>query len=206
MSLKFLGISTIVLLLSNCANMNQSDCLTADWQLIGFEDGRFGKNESHISQHRKECAEHGVTPDLTAYRKGHFDGSERFCTANNGFSRGRQGNNYNRSCPEQFEAAFLKGFGDGQTLYGLKKVLNQRSAELEGAFKDIDRLEHTIAEKSEQMIADGLKRDQRLMVRDEIAQHQQQQADLYDALPELKQEFENALQTYELAKDAFSNY
>jgi phosphoenolpyruvate carboxylase len=56
------------------------------------------------------------------------------------------------------------------------------------------------------MIADGLKRDQRLMVRDEIAQHQQQQADLYDALPELKQEFENALQTYELAKDAFSNY
>jgi hypothetical protein len=206
MPLKFLGITAMVILLSNCANMNESDCLTADWQLIGFEDGSFGKNESHISQHRKECAEHDVTPDLTAYRKGHFDGSKRFCTANNGFSRGRQGNEYNRSCPEQFEAAFLKGFSDGQTLYGLKKVLNQRAADLEGAYKDIDWHEHAIAEKSELMIADGLKRDQRLMVRDEIAQHQQQQAGLYDALPELKLAFENALQTYELGKDEFSYY
>lgn len=206
MYLKFLSFSVMTVLLSNCANMNESDCLTADWQLIGFEDGRFGKNESHISQHRKECAEHGVTPDLSSYRKGHFSGSERFCTANNGFSQGRQGNNYNRSCPEQFEAAFLKGFGDGQTLYGLKEVLNQCTAALEGAYKDIDRLEYAIAEKSELMITDGLKRDQRLMVRDEIAQHQQKQADLYDALPELKQEFEDALQTYELSKKEFSNY
>jgi hypothetical protein len=206
MYIKFLGLTVIILLLSNCANMNESDCLTADWHLIGFEDGSFGKQESHISQHRKECAEHGVTPDLTAYRKGHFAGSKRFCTANNGFSRGRQDKDYSRSCPEQFEAAFLVGFRDGQTLYGLKKVLNQRAGDLEGTYKDIDWLEHAITEKSELMIADGLKRDQRIMVRDEIAQHQQQQVDLYDALPELKQEFESALHTYELAKAEFSYY
>lgn len=199
-------MTAIILLLSNCANMNESDCLNADWQLIGFEDGSFGKNESHISQHRKECAEHGVTPDLMDYRNGHFDGSKRFCTANNGFSRGRQGKDYSRSCPEQFEAEFLKGFSDGQTLYGLKKILNQRAADLEGAYKDIDWLEHVIAEKSELMIADGLKRDQRIMVRNEVAQHQQQQVELYNTLPELKQDFEHALQSYERGKDKFSYY
>jgi hypothetical protein len=206
MHIKFLAMTAIILLLSNCANMNESDCLNADWQLIGFEDGSFGKNESHISQHRKECAEHGVTPDLMDYRNGHFDGSKRFCTANNGFSRGRQGKDYSRSCPEQFEAEFLKGFSDGQTLYGLKKILNQRAADLEGAYKDIDWLEHVIAEKSELMIADGLKRDQRIMVRNEVAQHQQQQVELYNTLPELKQEFEHALQSYERGKDKFSYY
>jgi len=206
MYIKFLAMTATILLLSHCANMNESDCLTADWQLIGFEDGSFGKNESHISQHRKECAEHGVTPDLTAYRKGHFEGSTRFCTANNGFSRGRQGKGYNRSCPAQFEAEFLAGFTDGQTLYGLKKVLNQRTAALESTYKNIDWLEHAMAEKSELMIADGLKREQRIMIRDDIAQHQQQQVDLYDALFELKQEFENAQQTYELAKAEFSYY
>ena len=199
-------MTAIILLLSNCANMNESDCLNADWQLIGFEDGSFGKNESHISQHRKECAEHGVTPDLMDYRNGHFDGSKRFCTANNGFSRGRQGKDYSRSCPEQFEAEFLKGFSDGQTLYGLKKILNQRAADLEGAYKDIDWLEHVIAEKSDLMIADGLKRDQRIMVRNEVAQHQQQQVELYNTLPELKQDFEHALQGYERGKDKFSYY
>jgi hypothetical protein len=206
MYLRFLGIATIGLLLSNCANMNESDCLTADWQLIGFEDGSFGKNESHISQHRKECAEHSVTPDLTAYRKGHFAGSKRFCTANNGFSRGQEGKNYSRSCPEQFEADFLAGYTDGQTLHGLKKLLNKRSAELEGAYRNLDRLEHSIADKSELMIADGLKREQRIIIRDEIAQHQQQQDALFSALPELKQEFESALQSYELGKQEFSYY
>lgn len=206
MYLRFLGITTITLLLSSCANMNESDCVTADWHLIGFEDGSLGKNESQISQHRKECSKHGVTPDLTAYRNGHFEGSKRFCTTNNGFTRGHQGKDYDRSCPEQFETAFLTGFSDGQTLYGLKTVLNQRAADLEGAYEELDWLEHTITEKSEQMIADGLTRKQRITIRDEIAQHQQQQVEMFDLLAELKQEFENAHQAYEQKKDAFSDY
>ena len=121
MHLKRLGITSAILLLSSCANMNESDCLTADWNLIGFEDGSFGKNESHIKQHRKDCAGHGVTPDLSAYRQGHFDGSKRFCKANNGFSRGRQGKDYNRSCPQQLQVV-----GDNcdynLCLYGLEKT------------------------------------------------------------------------------------
>jgi hypothetical protein len=206
MHLKRLGITSAILLLSSCANMNESDCLTADWKLIGFEDGSFGKNESTISQHRKECAEYGVTPDLNVYRQGHFDGSKRFCTANNGFSQGRQGKDYSRSCPQQFEAEFLIGFADGQTLHALKKELNQKTSELEDAYENLDRLEHTIAEKSELMIADGLKREQRIMIRDEITLHYQQQDELLNILPELKREFENATQTYETGKDEFSYY
>jgi phosphoenolpyruvate carboxylase len=88
----------------------------------------------------------------------------------------------------------------------LKKVLNQRAAELEGAYQNLDWLEHVIAEKNELMIADGLKREQRIMIRDEIAQHQQHQDEIFSALPKLKQEFENALQTYELGKQEFSYY
>ena len=206
MYLRFLTISVTVVLLSSCANMNKSDCLTADWRLIGFEDGSFGHNESHVSQHRKECAEHGVTPDLAAYRNGHIEGSKNFCTTNNGFSHGRQGKNYKRNCPAQFEAAFLRGLTDGQTLYALKKILSQRTAELESTYEDIDSLERAIIEKSELMVADGLKRDQRLMLRDEIALHQLQQGELYDTLPNLKQEFENALQDYEQGKETFSSY
>lgn len=206
MYLKLLGIISFVLLLSSCTNMNQSDCLNADWQLIGFEDGNFGKNESSISRHRKECAKHGVTPDLTAYREGHFNGSKRFCTANNGFYLGHQGKSYNRSCPAQLEAIFLDGFTDGQTLFGLKEVLNQQADELENAYQNLDNLEHIIADKSELMVADGLSREQRIIIRNQITQHQQQQNELFNFLPELKQRFENALQTYELRKDEFSNY
>ena len=100
----------------------------------------------------------------------------------------------------------MKGLTDGQTLYALKKILSQRTAELESTYEDIDSLERAIIEKSELMVADGLKRDQRLMLRDEIALHQLQQGELYDTLPNLKQEFENALQDYEQGKETFSSY
>ncbi|MBU3004709.1 DUF2799 domain-containing protein [Paraglaciecola arctica] len=206
MYLRFLALVSVTVLLSNCANMNKSDCLTADWQLIGFEDGSLGENESHVAQHRKDCSEHGVTPDLALYRQGHFEGSKQFCTTTNGFNRGLKGKEYKRNCPQQFEEAFLSGFTDGQHLYSLKKVLNQRANELEDAYKELDWLEHTIAEKSEVMIADGLNRDQRIVVRDEISEHQEQQRFLYSVLHELKQEFENASLAYEQAKREFSQY
>ncbi|WP_339718932.1 DUF2799 domain-containing protein [uncultured Paraglaciecola sp.] len=206
MYLKLLGLTGIIILLSNCATMNKADCLNADWQLIGFEDGSLGKNEVSISQHRKDCSEHGVTPDLTAYRKGHYEGAKAFCTTHNGFTRGLQGKEYKRNCPEAFEKAFLTGFSDGQNLYGLKKVLNQRTDDLEDTYKELDWLEHTIAEKSEVMISDGLNRNQRIAIRDEIAEHQTQQQHLYAVLRELKQEFENASLAYEQAKREFANY
>jgi hypothetical protein len=206
MYLKFLGFTVIILLLSNCANMNKSECLTADWQLIGFEDGSFGKHESHISQHRKECSEHGVTPDLSAYRQGHFKGSKLFCTQSNGFSEGQNGKGYKRNCPTEFEAAFLRGFTDGQTLHGLKKVLQHHTNALETAYSKIKSLDKIMANKSDLMLADGLDREQRIVIRDEIEYHQQQQGEWYDLLPELQQKLEDSLKAYEQKADAFSDY
>jgi hypothetical protein len=206
MYIRFLGITTITLFLSNCANMSKSDCLTADWQTIGFEDGSFGKSESNISIHRKECSEYGVTPDLAAYRNGHFEGSKQFCTVSNGFYRGKNGKSYNRNCPQQFEAAFLVGFTDGQSLYALKKVLQLHTQALENAYSKIESLDRKIAKKSDAMIADGLNRQQRIAIRDEIEYHQRQQIELYDLLPELKQAFEESLQAYEQGVDEFSDY
>jgi hypothetical protein len=206
MYLKVLAIIVIILLLSSCANMNESDCLTADWNLIGFEDGSFGKNETHISQHRQECSEHGVTPNLSAYRQGHYEGSKRFCTQSNGFSQSQKGKGYNRNCPTELEVTFLIGFTDGQTLYGLKKVLQQHTRSLENTYSKIESLDTEVAKKSDLMLADGLEREQRIAIRDEIEDHQQEQAELYDLLPELKQEFENSLQAYEQALHGFSNY
>lgn len=206
MYLKFLAVTTITLFLSSCANMSESDCLTADWKTIGFEDGSVGKKESNIKDHRKECSEHGVTPNLSAYRNGHFEGSKQFCTSSNGFARGKQGKNYNRNCPQQFEAEFLTGFSDGQSLHALKKVLQQHTRALENAYSKIKSLDRKITKKSDLMIADGLNRQQRMAIRDEIEYHQQQQMELYDLLPHLKQQFEDSLQAYEQGVNEFSDY
>ena len=63
-----------------------------------------------------------------------------------------------------------------------------------------------MAKKSDLMIADGLTRQQRIAIREEIEYHQYQQAELYDLLPQLKEEFEYSLQAYEQAVDELSDY
>lgn len=206
MYLRLPSLLAVVLLLSNCANMNEAECLNADWQTIGFEDGAVGKNQTSISRHRKECAKHSVTPDLTAYRNGHFAGSKQFCTLNNGFRRGNAGKNYNRNCPEELEPIFLAGFSDGQTLFALKQVLKQHTRTLENAYSRIETLDRKIAIKNDLMIADGLKREQRKAIRDEIIYHQEEQVELYDLLPQLQQEFEASLAAYDQGVEQFSDY
>ena len=62
------------------------------------------------------------------------------------------------------------------------------------------------AKKSDLMIADGLNRQQRIAIRDEIEYHQHQLAELYDLLQELKQNFENSLMSYEQGASEFSEY
>ena len=46
------GILAIAMLLGGCATMSESECLTVDWQTIGFEDGVAGYSGDRIGQHR----------------------------------------------------------------------------------------------------------------------------------------------------------
>jgi hypothetical protein len=199
-------LTLISLGLLGCTNINESQCLNADWNTIGFEDGLSGRNEAQISQHRKDCAEHGVLPNLAEYRAGHVTGSERFCTSANGFKQGLAGRSYARNCPQQLEPQFLLGFNDGQTLYGLKKVLQQNTEQLEKAYVQIGFLEQQIVQKREWMIADGFNREQRKTIGDAIEVHQLEQGSLGQSLPQFKQQLDDSLELYESALASFTHH
>lgn len=107
---------TVVLLavamtLHGCASMSKDECLTADWRLIGFEDGANGQSSAEISEHRKACASHGVTPDRAAYFEGHEEGLVTFCSYNRGLGDGSRGAAANGICPQ--EADYQAGYADG---------------------------------------------------------------------------------------------
>ena len=78
-----------VLFAGGCATMNKSECQTADWTMIGMEDGSRGRLSSYIGNHRSACAKFGITPDLDSYQSGHEQGVRHYCTGRNGFARGR---------------------------------------------------------------------------------------------------------------------
>jgi hypothetical protein len=109
----------VALLAAGCATMDKSECREADWRTIGLEDGAAGRTVSYIGNHRKACAEHGVSPDLAAYRRGHAIGVRQFCSPANGFSQGRAGRGYTGVCPADLEGGFLAAHATGRRLHDL---------------------------------------------------------------------------------------
>jgi len=118
------------LLIAGCATMDKSECRSADWRTIGLEDGAAGRQLSYVGNHRRSCAEYGVTPNLDAYRDGHADGARQFCTPLNGFRQGRAGRSYGGICPADLEGGFLAAHATGRRLHDLSSEIDhlQRDA------------------------------------------------------------------------------
>lgn len=199
--------STLVLaLLTGCSSMNKSECLTADWHTIGFEDGAAGKNETSISEYRKDCAEHGVTPDLAAYRRGHYQGAESFCTSRNGFMLGRKGSQYQNSCPAALEADFLNGYRDGQYVFNLQRDVNTARQALDKQQHILAQLDDDIAVKTNLLVEDGLTRDQRIDLLEQIEQLKYHAAQIADTLPTLEQQLKHAEQALAAGNRKMTHY
>lgn len=135
----FLRLSVIasLLLVSACATLDKDECLNANWELIGYEDGSKGYDATRIGEHRKACAKHGVTPDLDQYTKGRERGLKVYCTPQNGYQVGQRSAVYRDVCPANKRAEFKKAFEYGSRI---------RAQRLE-----IHRYEHEIGE-SRQLI------------------------------------------------------
>jgi hypothetical protein len=194
------------LMLSSCAGMDKSQCVTADWRTIGFEDGASGKAETAISNYRQDCADHGVAPNLSAYRQGHREGSERFCTRRNGFNVGQRGGSYQSSCPAELEAQFLPAFRDGQQLYQLQRAVNSARSTLDKQQRLLTKLEHDIVVKTELLVEDGLTRDERIALLNDIEAAKQQLLETADHLPVLQQNIRRAEQALARGEQSLAHY
>ena len=128
------------LLLAACATMDKSECRTADWTIVGLEDGAAGRPLSYLSRHRKACAEHGVTPDLVNYRRGHDDGLKQFCTAENGYRHGRGGRSYDNVCPDALSGHFLAGYDIGFELHDLSATIERMLSDVRGMKAELSRI------------------------------------------------------------------
>lgn len=163
--------SSVVLLalVSACATLDKDQCLRADWYAIGLEDGARGLPLERAGDHRRACAEHGVTPKIEPYLAGRNEGLKSYCTYEKGFSVGRAGQSNSGACPAGTGASFSAGYQRGREIYDLRHRLdtvNEQIRKTRGALSagipnprtradEVDRLESLSreAEQLEQKIA-----------------------------------------------------
>src|SRR3546814_6290930 len=87
-------IAGLALLQAGCATMNQDECLSGDWGLVGYQDGTNGYPLSYMDKHAKACAAYGVRPDAATYMAARERGLFEYCTPPRGFREGRMGRKY----------------------------------------------------------------------------------------------------------------
>jgi len=97
----------LVHLLPGCSTLTQEECLKGDWNAIGFTDGAKGYSIERLGEHRKACADFGVSPHLATYQAGYQEGLKAYCVPETAFELGRQVKSYNGVCPEELETAFI---------------------------------------------------------------------------------------------------
>ncbi|RTE67115.1 DUF2799 domain-containing protein [Amphritea opalescens] len=160
--------SLIVLLslgLAGCATLDREECLSADWQLIGFNDGVVGRATERLEQHREACSEYGVVPQIDEYLQGYDQGVIRYCTATNGYREARAGNRFNMACDGDLREAFAYGFELGTQAYRQVERLDDAEEELSSLQSSQHDDRRNLEHKREQIVAEGVssKRRSRLL-------------------------------------------
>ena len=181
-------LAGLALLLQGCATLSGNECETADWWLIGQEDGSEGLSLTHFEEHQKSCAEHGVTPDREAYAKGHRSGLAVYCTRFTGYKVGRSGRPYHGICDGSLAEEFEPGLRRGRMVHTLETEAWEIKQKRDSLGDKIGRLEHERKTLQEKLAADESIPQDRESMAEKIEE-------LGRELETLKQEYEDSAQT-----------
>lgn len=188
-----LGAGTLMagLLATGCATLNESECRNADWRTIGFEDGARGASASRIGEHREACADHGISPDLAAYRQGRNDGLRQYCRAQNGFRLGERGVAYNGVCPADVEAEFQAAYEAGKRLHDASSRVRYTQSRIRNKELQLSQLKRTRQSKQAQLVSPGVSAARRAELLAETLEAARDQGAIEKEIDALKRELED---------------
>lgn len=140
---KVLILTIVLSALASCSTLSKNECLNADWQTIGYQDGYKGRLKSRLNKHRKSCAEYGVKPKLEEYLTGYDKGLTEYCKPVRGYRRGLLGYNNKRICKGDTRKQYNNAYRYGRHIYGLEHQVKEN----EESINYIVERNHRIDEK-----------------------------------------------------------
>ena len=135
--MRFYYPAALLALLGACASLTKDECLNANWQSIGYNDGARGRLESYITRHFDACSKVGITPDVQAWQSGRVQGLPLYCTPSNAYSVGRAGNDLSPVCPASQQRALFQSWDWGQEYYLITQQISDLEEEERGIRQQI---------------------------------------------------------------------
>ncbi|MET0657824.1 MAG: DUF2799 domain-containing protein [Steroidobacteraceae bacterium] len=132
--------------------MSAKECRATDWRTVGYEDGVVGYSGNRIGQYRKQCGEHGISPDLNSYQLGRDEGLREYCKPLNGFRAGARGNGYKGVCPAELDAAFMDAYQSGRHLHTLRSRVGSTVNEIDSLREEADLIDRDLISVGAQIL------------------------------------------------------
>lgn len=148
---RYVVLLCLALLVTGCETMDQGQCMTADWHDVGYRDGAQGGSRDRVGNYASDCSEYGVRVDTVAYRDGWDSGIRQYCTADNGYRAGVNGQLYEMSCPGILKDRFYSAYLLGDAVYNAQSRL--------------DQLRYEVEEKGDEASKDGITDERRAQLR-----------------------------------------
>src|SRR4030095_1074127 len=133
------GILAAMAALAGCNSMSEKECLSTDWQTVGYEDGVNGYAGDRIGRYRNACSEHGVTPDPAQYQAGGDQGPHEIGKPANGFRVGARGAGYSGVCPADLDESFVDAYQSGRQLYVLRSRVGSTQDQIYSMRAELDQ-------------------------------------------------------------------
>jgi len=202
-----ISLFAALLVFAGCAStgMGEAECRMADWQAVGFEDGAGGLGPESFGDHRRACADHGVSPSFDAYLAGHARGLEIFCRPQNGARLGTSGIRYAGGCPESLEGPFLAAYTESLGLYQRKAALDGIRERLRSKRARSQQIEHELVEKTAQLVAPALPAAERAAIAVDLKHLGEEKGAVEAAIRRLVHERVEAQDEYESYRSAVAN-
>lgn len=181
-------VISLLLLIQGCASLNKEECLVADWRLIGYQDGLAGKSSAAVGEYRKDCAKHAVVPDLDTYQAGRAEGLLEYCKVDNGYRLGTSGRGFSSVCPSHLEANFRAAYNQGRELYLARSAVNRTQSQIHKQQQALHYIEEDKGYKLSELISDGLRSEQRVLILYEISELEQEKDTVEDEIDALQYE------------------
>ena len=173
-------------LLSSCATgMSRNECVLADWQTIGYEDGLRGFPAEHIGAHRVACAKHQVTPNLAAYSAGRERGLREYCQPKNGFRAGLTGTGYANVCSGSSETTFVNAYQWGRQIHDARAELHTTNTRLRNAREGLARTNAAMGSVTAELVLPTVPIERRTWLATELVRLTQERSELVPRIDQL---------------------
>ena len=181
------GLLAMVLAGGCSSGLSKNECVTADWHMIGYEDGLHGLPAGRIGVHRVACAKFQVTPNLAAYTEGRERGLLEFCQPRNGFRVGLNGWSYANVCSAASEPAFAEGYRYGRQIHDARAELRDTQVRLRRARDGLEQSDAAVQAVAVELVLPDVPTSRRVFLAQELVRLTEERTELQARINRLTQ-------------------